>query len=97
MMKKFGISHSSIHKSMHSGHPKNVHESIHVHSKIHESMHLGKDKIVGSHSMFDDGDNYPFADWLTNFIIQSFDTKPIVNMARKLQKSTCVFFSVCYI
>ena len=52
--KKFGISHSSIHESMHHGHPTNVHESIHDHSKIHESMHFGKDKVVSPFSVFDD-------------------------------------------
>lgn len=54
---KFGISHDSIHESMHAGHPKNVHESIHDHGKIHESMHFGEDKVVSPFSAFDDDDD----------------------------------------
>ena len=51
--KKFGISHDSIHESMHVGHPKNDHESIHDHNKIHESMHFGKNNVVSPLSKLD--------------------------------------------
>lgn len=53
---KFGISHNSIHESMHHGHPDNIHKSIHDHGKIHESMHFGKD-IVNPFSSFDDDES----------------------------------------